>query len=122
MFNFDGLKDDEHGKVFIFDKKIRQYRHTSTARKVLTIMQAGLAIRKYYSGFQGSRKNFVFNDTYRNQRLPKANLWTINYCILEMKPAISLPEYFKSVKKLKLVLRKNNNKNQSRPMVNTWIK
>ena len=77
-------------------------------------MQAGLAIRKYYSGFQGSRKNFVFNDTYRNQRLPKANLWIINYCILEMKPAISLPEYFKSVKKLKLVLRKNNNKKKDK--------
>ena len=37
-----------------------------------------------------------------NQRVPKANLWIINYCILEMKadnkPAISLPVYFKSVK------------------------
>ena len=34
--------------------------------------------------------------------MPKANLWIINYCILEMKadnePAISLPVYFKSVK------------------------
>ena len=33
-----------------------------------------------------------------NQRVPKANLWIISYCILEMKPAISLPVYFKSVK------------------------
>ena len=43
--------------------------------------------------------------------MPKANLWIINYCILEMKadnkPAISLPAYFKSVKKWKYVLRKN---------------
>ena len=31
--------------------------------------------------------------------MPKANLWIINYCISEMKPAISLPVYFKSVKK-----------------------
>ena len=34
--------------------------------------------------------------------MPKANLWIINYCILEMKadnePAISLPVYFESVK------------------------
>ena len=85
--------------LFVIRKSDRGSNHTSTTRKVLTIMQAGLAIRKYYSGFQGSRKNFVFNDTYRNQRLPKANLWIINYCILEMKPAISLPVYFKSVKK-----------------------
>ena len=46
-----------------------------------------------------------------NQRVPKANLWIINYCILETKadnePAISLPVYFKSVKKWKYVLRKN---------------
>ena len=57
-------------------------------------------MRKYYSGFQGNRKNFfVFSDKYRNQRLPKANFWIINYCILEMKPAISLPVYFKSVNK-----------------------
>ena len=33
-----------------------------------------------------------------NQRVPKANLWIVNYCILEMKPAISLVVYFKSVK------------------------
>ena len=43
--------------------------------------------------------------------MPKANLWIINYCILEMKadnePAISLPVYFKSAKKWKYVLRKN---------------
>ena len=45
-----------------------------------------------------------------NQRVPKANLWIINYCILEMKPAISLPVYFTSVKKWKYVLRKNNKK------------
>ena len=79
-------------------------------------MQAGLAIRKYYSVFQGSRKNFVFNDTYRNQRLPKANLWIINYCILEMKPAISLPEYFKSVKKWNLFYGKTTKKkDQKKP-------
>ena len=73
-------------------------------------MQAGLVIRKYYSVFQASRKNFVFNDTYRNQRLPKANLWIINYCILEMKPAISLSEYFKSVKKWNLFTEKQQKK------------
>ena len=42
--------------------------------------------------------------------MPKANFWIINYCILEIKadnePAISLPVYFKSVKKWKYVLRK----------------
>ena len=40
--------------------------------------------------------------------MPKANLWIINYCILEMKAdnelAISLPVYFKS--KNENVLRK----------------
>ena len=49
--------------LFVIRKSHRGSNHTSTTRKVLTIMQAGLAIRKYYSGFQGSRKNFVFNDT-----------------------------------------------------------
>ena len=49
--------------------------------------------------------------------MPKANFWIINYCILEIKadnePAISLPVYFKSVKKWKYVLRKKkNNKKQ----------
>ena len=38
---------------------------------------------------------------YINQRVPKAKLWIINYCILEIKadnePAISLAVYFKSV-------------------------
>ena len=63
--------------LLVIRKSDRGSNHTSATRKVLTIMQAGLAIRKYYSGFQGSRKNFVFNDTYRNQRLPKANLWII---------------------------------------------
>ena len=48
--------------LFVIRKSDRGSNHTSTTRKVLTIMQAGLAIRKYYSGFQGSRKNFVFND------------------------------------------------------------
>ena len=42
--------------------------------------------------------------------MPKANLWIINYCILEIKadnePAISLPVYFKSVKKGKYVFGK----------------
>ena len=46
--------------------------------------------------------------------MPKVNLLIINYCILEMKadnePAISLPVYFKSVKKWKYVLRKNKKK------------
>ena len=40
-----------------------------------------------------------------DQRVPKANLWIINYCILEMKadnkPAISLTVSFKSGKKQK---------------------
>ena len=42
---------------------------------------------------------------YINQRVPKAKLWIINFCILEIKadnePAISLPVYFKSVQKWK---------------------
>ena len=42
--------------------------------------------------------------------MANANLWIINYCILEMKagnePAISLPVYFKSFKTRKYVLRK----------------
>ena len=49
--------------------------------------------------------------------MPKANLWIINYCILEIKadnePAISLPVYFKSVKKWKYVFRKKNNNNNN---------
>ena len=49
-----------------------------------------------------------------NQRVLKANLWIINYCTLEMKsenePAISLPVYFKSVKKWKYVLRRKKTK------------
>ena len=53
-----------------------------------------------------------------NQRVPKANLWIINYCILEIKadnePAISLPVYFKSVKKWKYVFRKKNNNNNNK--------
>ena len=48
--------------LLVIRKSDRGSNHTSTTRKVLTIMQAGLVIRKYYSGFQGSRKNFVFND------------------------------------------------------------
>ena len=51
--------------LLVIRKSDRGSNHTSATRKVLTIMQAGLVIRKYYSGFQGSRKNFVFNDTYR---------------------------------------------------------
>ena len=50
--------------------------------------------------------------------MPKANLWIINYCILEIKadnePAISLPVYFKSVKKWKYVFRKKNNNNNNK--------
>ena len=46
--------------------------------------------------------------------MPKANLWIINYCILEMKAdnelAISLPVYFKSVKTWKCFTKKNKNK------------
>ena len=44
----------------------------------------------------------------------KANLWIINYSILiikaDNKPAISLPVYFKFVKKWKYVLRKKKKK------------
>ena len=40
----------------------------------------------------------MFKPDYLYQRVPKANLWIINYYILEMKadnePAISLPVYF----------------------------
>ena len=54
-----------------------------------------------------------------NQRVPKANLWIINYCILEIKadnePAISLPVYFKSVKKGKYVFgKKKKQKDQKK--------
>ena len=53
-----------------------------------------------------------------NQRVPKANLWIINYCILEIKadnePAISLPVYFKSVKKWKYVFRKKKQQQQQK--------
>ena len=38
------------------------------------------------------------------QSMPKANLWILNYCALEMKsnnePTIGLPVYFKPVKKI----------------------
>ena len=48
--------------------------------------------------------------------MPKANLWIFNYCILERKadnePAISLPVYFKFVKKWKYVLRKKTQNKQ----------
>ena len=47
-----------------------------------------------------------------NQRVPNANLWIINYCILEVKadnePAVSLLVYFKSVKKWKCFTKKKN--------------
>ena len=50
--------------------------------------------------------------------MPKTNLWIINYCILEIKadnePAISLPVYFKSVKKWKYVLRKKQQQQQQK--------
>ena len=46
--------------------------------------------------------DFTKNQKSGNEGVPKANLWIINYCILEMKAdnelAISLPVYFKSVK------------------------
>ena len=46
--------------------------------------------------------DFTKNQKSGNERVPKANLWITNYCILEMKAdnelAISLPVYFKSVK------------------------
>ena len=55
--------------------------------------------------------------TKENERVSKANLW-INYCILEIKadnePAISLPVYFKFVKKWKYVLRKKNKTKQNK--------
>ena len=50
--------------------------------------------------------------------VPKANLWIINYCYLEMKvdnePAISLPVYSKSLKKWKYVLHKNKTKKEQK--------
>ena len=53
------------------------------------------------------KQQFIFRI---NQSMPKANLWIINYCMLETKadnePAISVLVYFKSVKKWKFVLRK----------------
>ena len=50
--------------------------------------------------------------------MPKANLWIIDYCILEIKAdnesAISLPVYFKFVKKWKYVLRKKKKKKKTK--------
>ena len=51
--------------------------------------------------------------------MPKANLWIIDYWILEMKadnePAISLPVYFKSVKTENMFLdRKKKKKKRKR--------
>ena len=50
--------------------------------------------------------------------MPKANLWIINYCILEMKadnePAISLPVYFKSVKMENMFFDKKKKKKKER--------
>ena len=50
--------------------------------------------------------------------VPKANLWIINYCYLEMKvdnePAISLPVYSKSLEKWKYVLHKNKTKKEQK--------
>ena len=55
-----------------------------------------------------------------NQRVPTANLWIINYCILEVKvdnePAVGLLVYFKSVKKWKCFTKKTNKqKDQKKP-------
>ena len=56
-----------------------------------------------------------------NQRVPNANLWIINYCILEVKadnePAVSLLVYFKSVKKWKCFTKKKqtNKRNKKQP-------
>ena len=53
-----------------------------------------------------------------NQRVPNANLWIINYCILEVKadnePAVSLLVYFKSVKKWKCFTKKKTNKQKEK--------
>ena len=50
--------------------------------------------------------------------MPKANLWIIDHCILEIKAdnesAISLPVYFKFVKKWKYVLRKKKKKKKKK--------
>ena len=50
--------------------------------------------------------------------MPKANLWIINYCILEMKadnePAISLPVYFKSVKTENMFFDKKRKKKEKK--------
>ena len=56
-----------------------------------------------------------------NQRVPNANLWIINYCILEVKadnePAVSLLVYFKSVKIWKCFTKKiqTNKRNKKQP-------
>ena len=50
----------KHGTfLFVIRKSDRGSNHTSTTRKVVTIMQAG---------FQGSRKNFFFSDICRKNK------------------------------------------------------
>ena len=53
---------------------------------------------------------------YINERVPKAKLWIINFCILEIKadnePAISLPVYLSVCPKMKMGLYEKKNKSQ----------
>ena len=53
----------------------------------------------------------------KNQRVHKANLWIIDYGILiikaDNKPAISLPVYFKFVKKMKICFTKKEKEKET---------
>ena len=69
----------------------------------LAIKNSGGADGGLYDRQLGRHLGFYQELETGNQRVPTANLWIINYCILEIKAddelAISLPVYFKSVKK-----------------------
>ena len=53
----------------------------------------------------------------QNQRVPKANLWIINYVRkkADNEPAVSLPVYFKSDKKWKFIFGKKKDRKKKRP-------
>ena len=75
-----------------------QSRFSSIYSTVTALLEATDSWAFYVD--RGNVNAVVFLDLI--QRVAKANLWIINYCILEMKagnkPAISLPVYFKSFK------------------------
>ena len=85
LFNFHGLTDDikKHGTfLFVIRKSDRGSNHTSTTRKVVTIMQAG---------FQGSRKNFfsvIYVEKIRSWK-PKRLQFQTRYEKRQMRPFVN---------------------------------